>query len=301
MARLSPTRRVAVLACAVGLAAGAAAATPAYAETPEVQLTLSAGTVEAGDTVTVTETVTNVHDFSVLQPTARLFSEPTVLTGYTELVDCTGAVSCSTVDGENGPIGYQAVLPEALSARESATVTFTLRTAQDSPDLQETIQGRLSGQNYGSELVDGPVLRVDGSADVGVRLDVRPRFGLFNGRLEFTVRLTGNGPAVARDVAVTTTLPQGLSATSGNAACVPSAGKVTCTAEEIAAGDSTALGFSVRLGLASIGLPYRFTAARTESSPQDPEAGNDTAAVECTVLTHLLVSCADAPTGSARS
>ncbi|WP_216216083.1 DUF11 domain-containing protein [Amycolatopsis aidingensis] len=299
MAKLSLARRSAVLAGTLGLAASAVAATPAYAEPPEVQLALSAESVAAGDTVTVTETVTNVHDFSVLHPTARLFSEPTTLTEYTELIDCTGAVSCSTVDGENGPIGYQAVLPEALSAQESATVTFTLRTAPDSPDLQETIRGQLSGQNYGSELVDGPVLRVNGSADVGVRLDVRPRYGLFHGRLEFTVRLTGHGPAVAGNVAVTTTLPGGLSATSGSGNCVPSAGEITCTAGQIAAGEDVAMDFSVRLGLASIGLPYRFTATRTESSPQDPEAGNDTAGVECTVLTHLLVSCSDVPAGSA--
>ncbi|MGW8566970.1 hypothetical protein [Isoptericola sp. NPDC055881] len=65
---------------------------------------------------------------------------------------------------------------------------------------------------------------------------------------------------------------------------------VTCTTGAIAHGDEFAGSFNANLGLLSIGqLPA--TATRTTSAPTDPDATNDTASANCSVLTSLLVSC----------
>src|ERR1700709_1533640 len=77
-------------------------ATPAQADVPEVELSSSVSTVLPNGNVTVTEKVTNVNPFTVLQPKAQLFSVPTVLASYTSLVGCTGG-TCSTINGVNGP------------------------------------------------------------------------------------------------------------------------------------------------------------------------------------------------------
>lgn len=282
---------------AVGMVLVAGAATlvvvgPASADTPEVAVTLSSSTVHPGDTLTVTETITNVHQFSILQPTARLFSAPTAVAGYTTLIGCTGAASCSTVDGPNGPIGYQGALAEALSGFQAATVTFTLRISPTAAGGTQTMQGQLFGYNYATGVTNGPPLTVVARADVAVRLTGTPQPGLLAGDIDFTVAITNNGPDPLVGATITTTLPAGLSATS--AACTPGTGQVVCTFGGLAKGGSATESFTVPVHLLSIGLPYRFTATRTTSSPTDPNSANDTATTTCTALTSLLVSCSSA-------
>lgn len=272
-------------------AASAVAATSAQAS-PEVELSVSTSTVHPGDTVTVTETVTNNNGFTVLQPTARLFSTPDVLTSYTALVSCTGAASCTTVDNGGGPIGYQAVLSDALAPLGgSATVGFTFQISPGAPDLVETLQGQLSGSNYASALVDGPMLTVEASADAAVSVTATPKFGLLVSRLNFAVKVANSGPGTLRNATITTTLPGSLSAT-GSGTCTPVPGQVTCTVAQLAQGASTTLNFSVPLNLLSIGLPYTFTSTRTGSDSVDPNPANDSDSTTCTVITPLLVSCA---------
>jgi len=265
-------------------------ATPAQAETPEVELSSSVSTVSPNGNVTVTEKVTNVNAFTVLQPKAQLFSVPTVLASYTSLVGCTGG-TCSTVPGVNGPLGYQVALPDALDSNASATVTFTLKISAATPDLTETLRGQLFGSNYGSEPVDGPTLTVDANADGAVAVAVTPRPGLLGGRFDFAVRVANpSGPGLLRNYKVTTTLPAGLKG-NGNAACVPSAGKVVCTVNGVAIGQTATTNFSVPFGLLTIGLPFTFTATRTSSDSRDLNTANNSASVTCTVVTPLLINC----------
>lgn len=209
-----------------GLAAAGlvtAAAPVAGADPAEVETTVSQAAVLAGDTVTVTEKVTNVHDFSVLHPTVRLYSTPDALSSYASLVDC--SASCTSVPG-----GFQAVLPEALDGFASATVTFTLRIAPGAPNLTETLRGQLSGSNYATPLVDGPALTVTAKADGAVGLTATPKLGLLVPRLEFTVSLRSLGPGPVQDAVVTTTLPSGLDSNG----CTPGAGTVACAFPDVA-------------------------------------------------------------------
>jgi hypothetical protein len=283
-------RRVAAVA-AIATLPSLAAIAPAQADSPEVEVSLSAGTVNPGDTVVVTETVHNIDGGSILNPTIRILSRPGNLTTYATMVGCTGAPTCSTLDGADGPIGYQAVLDAALSGFESHTATFTLKIAPDAPDGQQVIQGQLFGRNYGTEPVDGPALTINGKADAAVALTAAPKLGLLVPRIDFALKTTNNGPGVLRDAVVTTTLPAGLTATQAGPGCVPSAGKLTCAIGSLAAGATATSAFSVPLKLLSIGVPYRFGAVRTASASIDPNPANDHADTACTVVTPLLVRC----------
>ncbi|WP_020666882.1 DUF11 domain-containing protein [Amycolatopsis nigrescens] len=283
-------RRGAALAGVVLLSAGIATASPAAAAEPEVEVSVSPSTAQPGDVLTVTETIRNQTGGSILNPTARLFSEPTPITAYSTLEGCTGAAVCTTVDGPDGPVGYQAVLAAAMDNNQAVTVTFTLRLSAELTELDETLLGQLFGRNYATEKTPGPALTVRADADASVKLTGTPKFGLLVSRLEFTVTIGNAGPARLRNAKVTTTLPAGLNA-NASGACAAGAAGVVCTVPELAAGATTKLTFSVPLKLLSLGLPYRFTASRTASDSHDPNPANDTAATTCTVLTPLLAGC----------
>jgi uncharacterized repeat protein (TIGR01451 family) len=239
--------------------------------------------------VTVTVTLTNVHGFTILQPYARILSKPGVLPSYTTLQSCTGAIgACTTFGDSSGPIGYQAPVG-SLSGYASTTVGFTLKISPSPPAGGQTIQGQLFGSNYATNPVDGPTLTILTQADVAVAMTGTPRLGLLVPSIEFHVAVTNLGPATLSSATITTPLPPGLSATSSN--CTPTTGSVACGFGSLPSGSGASAEFSVPLNLLNIGLPYTFTARRTASTPQDPNPANDTATVQCTVVTPLLVTC----------
>ncbi|MFC4531943.1 hypothetical protein [Sphaerisporangium dianthi] len=280
---------LALVVTAIAMVLSPLLAAPASADEPEVAITLSSSQVNTGDAVTVTVKVTNIHAFSVLNATARLFTTPGRLPSYASLTGCAGALgSCTAIPGPGGPIGFEAPVG-ALSGGASATVAFTLDVAQDAQAGDQTFQGQLGGSNYASEIVTGPVLTIVDEADAAVGLTATPKLALLVPKIEFTVRVTGNGPGAVRTAAITTTLPPGLSATSGD--CAAGSGAVTCTVGPVAPGATVTRKFSVPVGLLNIGVPYTFTAARTSSSPTDPVAANDGAQVRCTVVSIVLVNC----------
>jgi Domain of unknown function DUF11 len=279
----------------IGLAALAAALLPAgsgtaLADPPEVQTSLSSPTVVPGGSVTVTETVTNVHGFTILNPEVLLFTSPTALPSYTTLTGCGGATGpCTTVtDGGGHPIGYEAPTG-SIGGFGSETVTFTLAIAADAVGGPQTIQGELSASNYGTPVVDGPVLTINTKADVAVDLTATPRLGLLVPSLDFAVKVSDQGPDILRSATVTTSLPPGLSGTSSS--CAHSSGSVACTFGTVSNGGHATQHFSVPLSLLTLGIPFSFTATRTASNPVDPNPANDSATVQCTVVTPLLVSC----------
>ncbi|WP_214412365.1 DUF11 domain-containing protein [Sphaerisporangium fuscum] len=280
---------LALVALAAAMVMSPLLAAPASADPPEVALSLSSSQVTVGDSVTVTATVTNVHGFTVLGATARIFTIPAALPSYATLTGCTGATGpCGTVSDAGGPIGFQAPVG-ALAGGASATVAFTLSIAQNAQPGDQTFQGELRGSNYGSVTVAGPVLTVVGQADAAVGLTAAPKLGLLVPKIEFTVRVTDNGPGVLRDATVTMPLPAGLSGLSAD--CGTSGSVVTCTTGQVGVGASVTRKFSVPVGLLDIGVPYTFRAARTASDPVDPVAADDAAQVQCTVVSIVLVTC----------
>ncbi|MFE3779753.1 hypothetical protein ACFXPA_16515 [Amycolatopsis sp. NPDC059090] len=279
------TSAVAGLALLTG-APSVLTAMPALADPlPEVVLSVSQSVVHPGDTFTVTETINNINDFTVLHPTALLLTLPDGLSSYTSLVGCAGIGTCSDT-----ATGYESVLPEAMDQHTGNTTTFTLKVDANASDLTETLRGQLVGSNFASEPVNGPTITVDASADAAVSVKVTPHPGLLSGQFDFAVTVANHGPGLVRNAKITTTLPLGL---SGNAsgACAPSSGKVVCTVNGLANGSSTTSNFSVPFGLLTIGLPFEFTTSRTSSDSRDPNAANDSVTTTCTAVTSLLVNC----------
>lgn len=280
---------LAMLAMAVVTVMSPLTAIPASADPPEVAMTLSSAQVNTGDAVTVTVQVTNVHAFTVLGATARVFTTPAALPSYAALTGCQGAIGpCTTVSDASGPVGFEAPVG-ALSGGASATVAFTLSIAEDAQPGEQTFQAELRGSNYASELVAGPVLTVVGEADAAVELTATPKLGLLVPKIEFAVKVIDNGPGVLRDATVTTPLPGGLSASSAD--CATGSGAVTCTTGQVTTGASVTRRFSVPLRLLNVGVPYTFRAARTASDPVDPASSNDADQVECAVVSVVLVNC----------
>ncbi|MET0238138.1 MAG: hypothetical protein ABW224_26090 [Kibdelosporangium sp.] len=268
------------------------AATPASADANiEVTGTVSPSQAQPGETFTVTETVQNHASFSVIGPVIRVLGTPANLTSFADLVSCAGAagVSCGTLDGPQGPVGYQATLPGAIGGFESHTVTFTLRVKPGAERAVHTIQGQMFGSNYGVVPADIGTLTVVTEADLAVALTATPTLGLLVPKIDLTVRVTNNGPGTVRSATVQGTLAQGLTSNAGSR-CTGGAQPV-CTFGELAPGASTTGTYSVPLGLLHIGLPYGFSAVSTASSPTDPNSANNSAATSCRVITLLLVSC----------
>jgi uncharacterized repeat protein (TIGR01451 family) len=278
-------RRTAATGMLAALAATCVVATSAAADTPEVTLSVSPSTAQPGDQVTVTETVTNINGFTILQPTANLFSTPDALTGFATLTGCDAGPggSCGTVtDGDGNPIGYQAVFGSALGGNSSMTATFTLTLNAGDDSAVETLQGQLRGTNYATGLVSGPTLTINAKADIAVGLSGKAqKTGLLSLQLNFTVTVTNNGPAAVRSAKVTASVPLGLRANSTS--CTTSNGGAVCSFGTVPAGGRATATFSVPAGLLDIGLPFTFSAQRTSSSPTDPNAANDSASTTCTV------------------
>ncbi|WP_329559406.1 hypothetical protein OG711_14350 [Streptomyces uncialis] len=126
-------------------------------------------------------------------------------------------------------------------------------------------------------------------ADLAVALAATPVPGLLNGRVNYTLTLTNDGPATLTSATVTATLPGSLTATSPD--CTPTAGKVTCTLTNLPAGDSVTRHFTLPVALLTLGRPYTVTATRTASAPTDPNPANDTATRTCTATTSLIINC----------
>lgn len=285
-------RRLCLFAAATLLSGGVSllSSEAALADEPEVEISVSPAAASPGDTITVTEKLTNVHGFTILGAHARLLSNPGALTSYTTLEGCAGAVgACSTFTDGSDPVGYQAPVG-SISGGGSATVVFTLKISPTATGGARVLQGTLFGSNYATFPIDGPTLTVITEADVSVRLTAMPRLGLLVPRIQFTVAISNHGPATVSSAQIRTALPPGLSATSS--ACTPGTGSVTCPFTGLAAGANASAQFNVPLSLLTIGVPYTFTATRTASAPGDPVAGNDSSSVRCTVVTPLLVSCA---------
>ncbi|HEY0804589.1 MAG TPA: hypothetical protein VGD84_05975 [Pseudonocardiaceae bacterium] len=282
-------RRVGVTALLLAVAAtGAVAlAAPASADTVGVTLSVSPSTVTVGNSVIVTETVTNTNGFSILQPTVRLFSTPDTLASITTLTSCNPGPggSCASVGN-----GYEAILGAAIGGNSSVTVTFTLKVNPSAASAVETLQGQLVATNFSTSLVNGPTLTVNALADLGVTLTGKPDPGLLSMNLDFTVKVTNSGPGSLVKATYTATATSGLDV-QGSSTCTGHNNTAVCTIGAVPVSGSATATFTVPIGLLDIGIPFTFSVTRTTSTPTDPNPANDTSSTTCTVVSVLIASC----------
>lgn len=267
-------------------------------QAPTVQITVvdNPSTVVPGDSVTVVETVTNPNPFSILQPTANLFSTPDAITGYTTLTGCDAGPGGSCTTTSDGS-GYEAIFGAAISGFSSATATFTLQiNPSDVTTATETLEGELVATNFVSDVVAGDTLTVNAQADLAVAMTGTPKYGLLSLTLNFTVTVTNNGPATLRNATITAAVPLGLSVKSSST-CTATKSGATCAIGSLPSGGKATATFGVPIGLLDIGIPFQFSASRTASVPMDPNPANDSASVSCTAVSVLLASCATTQAG----
>ena len=272
---------MAALTTAALLAAPAVAAAAPPASTIDV----SATTVHAGDTFSVTEQLYNPTDFTVTGAKAALYAKEKPIVDLVDLVSCAGSVApCSPyLSSFRGGVGD-------LAAGESRTVKFTFRVKDDVQPGQFTLQHQFAGDNYAFGVEDGPAVTIapPNQADVKVALTATPRIGLV-GRVEYAIKVSNTGPATATGVRVTAN-PGSYRTVVSMTGCTRAGAALTCEIGTLAPGASATAKFTSEGGFFAWG-PFTATAQRTASAPADPDATNDKASKKCSAYTGLYVQC----------
>ncbi|SEB32118.1 conserved repeat domain-containing protein [Amycolatopsis tolypomycina] len=283
-------RRTTILSSVAALATAFIAIAPAaQADTPTSSVEVSPTTVLPGQTFTVTQTIHNDRDFTVTFAKGAIYGTPTAITDVVDVVSCTNttAVGCFQAGSS-----YRAAFGD-LEAGGTKTTVWTLRVKDTAAPGSFTLQHQFVGDNYSFETFDGPVITIGNpvtNADIKVALGATGHGGL-NARIDYTLTVTNNGPSAATGIRVVATYPAGLSFASGNGCVrVGTTRTVNCDVASLASGASATPKFSVNGGLLALGS-YTTTAARTASSPADPNPANDSASKTCSALTGLIVSC----------
>lgn len=282
-------RRTAILSTVAAMAAiGLVTPTAAYAAPPTSSAVVSPASADRGATFTVTEQLYNPQAFTVTGAKAALYGLQTPIVDIADVVSCTGTIAPCGVLGSSirGSVGD-------LAPGASATVVFTLKVKDTAPTGPVTLQSQFVGDNYGFDTLDGPVFTVTGApvaADLGLALTASVH-GLLSSTVDYSIKVTNNGPSAASDIRLVATYASGLQF-DGSANCtrVGSTRTLNCDVASLASGASKTLKFSAGAGLLSVGS-FSTSVVRQTSSPSDPNAANDTATKTCSALTGLLVSC----------
>ncbi|GAA1512729.1 DUF11 domain-containing protein [Kribbella lupini] len=277
----------AALVTAVAGAGLVAAPQVANAVPPSSAIEVSTASVAPGQTFTVTETLYNDRDFTIVGGKAGMYAkDPAYLPNLVDIVSCPEAFACDQL-GSSYRAGFHDV-----PAGESRTVTWTFRVKDDAPAGTITLQHQFIGENYAFETFDGPALTitpVQTTADVAVSMTASVRTLVF-ARITYTITVKNNGPAAATGIRVVGTYPAGLGYAGSSCPRVGTTRSVNCDIASLASGASTTRTLTADAGLLTLGSLVA-TAQRTTSSPADPESGNDKATRSCTALTSLIVRC----------
>jgi len=276
-------RRTAVLA-ALTTAVLFAAPAVAAAAPPTSTIDVSATTVRAGNTFTVTEQLYNPTDFTVTGAKAALYAKEKPVVDLVDLVSCAGAIACDQyLSSFRGGVGD-------VAAGESRTVTFTFRVKEDVQPGQFTLQHQFAGDNYAFGVEDGPAITIapPNKADVKVALTATPRPGLV-ARVDYVITVSNTGPATATGIRVSVN-PGSSRKIVSTTGCTPSGAALTCAIATLAPGASTTAKFTSEGGFFAWGA-FTATAQRAASTPADPNTANDSASKKCTAYTGLYVQC----------
>ncbi|MCH8991827.1 MAG: DUF11 domain-containing protein, partial [Acidobacteria bacterium] len=192
----------------------------------------------AGGTLTYTLTVTNNGPSGA----PNVVVVDTLAAGVTFVsgVGCTeagGVVTCAVgtvLVGVDQIVSFTVVLDPSLA--EGAVLTNNA-----------TVSGDVVDETAANDS-DSEFTTVTREADLSVAKTDSPDPAIAGGQLTYTITVTNLGPSDASGVTVTDTLPAAVtfvSSTPGSPDCTHSAGVVTCTLGDIAAGDSATVTITV--------------------------------------------------------
>lgn len=261
----------------------AAAASPAAAATVDfsVAVTDSADPIGVGDTVTYDVDVANAG--------------PGLSKSWDLFVSFTGPID--SITATDGACEFNGNLARCFADGDpgSSRIYSFQVTSNATGEIEATAQ-MVSPSDTDTDPSNNTATETttvaDQEADLAVSLDATAG-PLLASQISYDLTVANQGPGSAASGSVVVALPA-LSASVSNlpSGCTYAAAtdQVTCATGAIANGGAKVLSFQANLGLLSLGaLPA--TATRTASSPNDPNAANDTSIAVCTVLTSLLIAC----------
>lgn len=276
-------RRITVLA-AITAAATLLLAPAATAAPPTSAIEVSDSTLAPGQTFTITQTLYNPADLTILGSKAALYTKETPIVGLIDLVGCPGAPACDAyLSSYRGGAGD-------IAPGQGRTVNFTFRVKDDAPSGTYTLQHQFAGENYAFEVLDGPQITITRSAtaDIKVSLTATPRWGL-SAEVEYVATATNAGPGAATGITLAGNYPGRRLVSASGCTAGPSS-TVSCTIPNLASGASTSVRFTTAGSMFSFGS-FVTTVARKASTPADPNSANDTASRTCKAFTGMLVTC----------
>ena len=231
----------------------------------------------AGGPVTYTLTVHNdgpstATGVIVSDPLDDALLDPSVTTtvGSCAPIAADGAVSCTVgtlASGQTATITVTATVAEAATG----SITNTATVSSSLPDLDE---------DNNSDTVTSDLVA---DTDLSLVKDVSTAEALVGDDVVFTLSVSNAGPSTARDVVVTDPLPAGLRVSgipeADTGSCTVSGRTVTCTLNDLAAGDSTEIRVTATVLAAAGGESVTNTASVATSSNDRVETNDQDAAV----------------------
>jgi len=266
----------------VALATPAAAAPVVY-DTGAEKVTYSNDVVITGQTFTVTvEEALSVHLNSVTL-SARLLGTQWTYVGCTP----TGGnvTGCSYSSGGGTRLDFS-----AGNSVGSAVFTFSVNPGATGTLPYNGILYKTPDLSGGTQNYSGALTIADPEADIAVTVTGAPHLGILVPALTFTLTATNNGPDPVTAATLTATIPSGITATNLSSGCTQSGTSISCDYGTIANSANAAKSFRLPLSLLSLGA-VTVTAVRTSSTPDDPNAANDTGSDTCHVISIIFATC----------
>ncbi|MCW2924130.1 MAG: hypothetical protein JWM98_1534 [Thermoleophilia bacterium] len=240
-----------------------------------------------GSDVTYTVSVTNNGP-----GTATGVASTTVLPAGTTFKAAGTSVNCTNAAGT--------VTCDFASVASGATVMATIvatTTTSGSKGAVTTVAGNEADTVSANDTATATTT-VNPVADVGVTIADSPDPVVLGGTISYSIVVTNNGPSAATNVAVSDTLPAGLTLQSvvagAGTSCVASTPtSISCTVTSIASGATATITASVATGQAgSISTTVSVAGSETDTVP-----GNNAATASTVVnpSADLAISVADAP------
>ncbi|HEV2784270.1 MAG TPA: hypothetical protein VGX25_33205 [Actinophytocola sp.] len=147
-----------------------------------------------------------------------------------------------------------------------------------------SVTSAIAGDDHNLAIVNPP------AADIEVRL--RASSSLLNPTITYTVTGINRGPGTVTSGTITLRVPDStVSVSSSTCSYNASAKTVSCPVGTLGVKQASSHTVRATQGTLTVGLPLPATATRTASTPNDPNAANDRATANCTVVTGLIILC----------
>jgi hypothetical protein len=277
-------KAAAVAAACVTAAGGVVAASPATAAPVDLSLRYVSGPTTITTAESATYTVEVVNEDGYYGAGANIYIEvggpvASITPGTACVLDDVTTVRCgSEFGGPDMPKTFTYTVTPSGSGTLTSTAEVKVRVTGDTdPNPSNNTDQR-------STTVTAPP-----SADLGVSLSASA--GVLSSQIAYVLGVSNAGPGGATASTVDVSLPAGVTSVTGlPSTCSYAGSTVTCDTGAIANGASKSVPFTASFGLLALG-PLNATASRTSSSPNDPNAANDSASANCTAVTGLVIVC----------